>query len=48
MKQRKSSHFVDVTKMVKIGSGNYREVEDIALTRYAFYLITQIGKMRES
>ncbi len=38
MKQIKSSHFVDVTKIVKIGSGNFREVEDNALTRYGFHL----------
>lgn len=34
-------HFLDVTKMVDLGSGATREIEDIALTRYACYLIAQ-------
>ena len=38
-----SNHFVDVTKMVKIGSGAERKQEDIMLTRYACYLIAQNG-----
>ena len=36
-------HFVDVTKMVKIGSGAERKQDDIMLTRYACYLISQNG-----
>jgi DNA-damage-inducible protein D len=36
-------HFVDVTKMVKIGSGAERKQDDIMLTRYACYLIAQNG-----
>jgi DNA-damage-inducible protein D len=36
-------HFVDVTKMVKIGSGAERKKDDIMLTRYACYLIAQNG-----
>ena len=38
-----SDHFVDVNKMVKIGSGAERNQEDIMLSRYACYLIAQNG-----
>jgi DNA-damage-inducible protein D len=33
-----SDHFADIGKMVAIGSGAERPVDDIALTRYACYL----------
>ncbi len=36
-------HFVDITKMVEIGSGAQREVADVRLSRYACYLIVQNG-----
>lgn len=36
-------HFVGINKMVGIGSGTQRAVEDIMLTRYACYLIAQNG-----
>ena len=32
-------HFADVSKMVSIGSGAEKEIDDILLTRYACYLI---------
>lgn len=38
-----SDHFAHVRKMVELGSGAQREVDDIALTRYACYLIAQNG-----
>ena len=37
------NHFPDVGKMVDIGSGTHRSVDDIMLTRYACYLIAQNG-----
>ena len=40
---KKEDHFLDIRKMVQIGSGSSREINDIALTRYACYLIAQNG-----
>lgn len=37
------NHFADFGKMVQIGSGAQKEINDIALTRYACYLIAQNG-----
>lgn len=36
-------HFTNMGKMVGLGSGATRELEDIALSRYACYLIVQNG-----
>lgn len=40
-------HFADVTKMVDLGSGAQREIDDVMLTRFACYLIAQNGDPRK-
>lgn len=42
-----SDHFTGIRKMVSIGSGAEKEIDDILLTRYACYLIAQNGDSRK-
>lgn len=46
-KQDINDHFVDINKMVQIGSGAEKSISDILLTRYACYLIAQNGDAKK-
>lgn len=43
-----TDHFPGAGKMVTLGSGSVREVEDYMLTRYACYLVAQNGDPRKA
>ncbi len=48
MQDTKTTTILLINKMVLLGSGAERQIDDILLTRYACYLIAQNGDPRKS
>ena len=42
-----TDHFIDVNKKVELGSGAFRDIDDVMLTRYACYLMAQNGDSKK-
>ena len=45
--QTAGDHFRDTTKMIELGKGAIRSIEDLSLSRYACYLITMNGDAKK-
>jgi DNA-damage-inducible protein D len=43
-----ADHFPDIRKVIQAGKGAQQMIDDIALTRYACYLVAQNGDSRKS